>query len=94
MIIYQIAGRNSGPAEKYDAVEKALTDARRCSVVRPRALASDEKGRAYQAIVTLVEDADALVTTEGWESNKTAVLEVAVARATGIPVASLEETIR
>lgn len=94
MIHYQLAGRNAGTAEMYAAAETELRKAERCNVVNSRMLPDRSlHDAAYTSVKTLLEDADALVTLSGWEANRLAVLEVAVAKAIGMPVSDLSDHI-
>lgn len=94
MIHYQLAGRNIGTSETYAMAEAELRKAERCNVVNSRLLPDKSfHDAAYTAVKTLLDDADALVTLTGWESNRLAVLEVAVARAIGMPVSDLDDHI-
>lgn len=92
MIHYQIAGRNNGTDEQYNKVEAMLRKAKRCNVVNSRLLPGVSfHDAAYASIKTLLDDADMLITIDGWETNKLAVLEVAVARAIGIPIEDISQ---
>ena len=97
----QLCGPVSGlpreeAVEAFGRAAGLLHASAKCGVFSPVDACPEDMGRERamrRCLRWLIGYADAVVTLPGWEESDGACLEVAVARAIGVPVMTLEEAV-